>query len=63
MGCDKKKDMNVTFSVILSKQFNPFLFIYNASFVSDEWRMDNTFNFNGYLRIQAFPDDPPCDGT
>ena len=42
MGCDEKKDMKVTFSVILSKQFNPFLFIYNASFVSDEWRMDNT---------------------
>ena len=55
--------MKITFSVILSKQFNPFLFIYNATFVTDEWRMDNTFNFNGYLRIQAFPDDPPCDGT
>ena len=34
--------MKVTFSVILSKQFNPLLFIPYASIVGDEWRMDNT---------------------
>ena len=48
-----KKDMKVTFSVILSKQFNPFLFIPNASIhvVGDEWRMDNTsFAFVRNLR-------------
>ena len=37
-----KKDMKVTFSVILSEQFNPFLFIPNASIVGDEWGMVNT---------------------
>ena len=37
-----KNDMKVTFSVILSKQFNPLLFIPYASIVGDEWRMDNT---------------------
>ena len=47
-----KKDMKVTFSAILSKQFNPFLFIYNATFVTDEWRMDNTsYAYEGDVRI------------
>ena len=36
-----KKDMKVTFSVILGEQFNPFLFIPNASIVGDQWGMDN----------------------
>ena len=44
--------MKITFSVILSKQFNPFLFIYNATFVTDEWRMDNTsYAYEGDVRI------------
>ena len=24
---------------------------------------NNNRTFNGSLRIQVFPDDPPCDGT
>ena len=44
--------MKITFSVILSKQFNPFLFIYNATFVTDEWRRDNTsYAYEGDVRI------------
>ena len=44
--------MKMTFSVILSKQINPFLVKYNANFVTDEWRMDNTsYAYEGDVRI------------
>ena len=46
-----KRDMKVTFSVILSKQFNQFLFIPNASIVSDEWRMDNKRSGVGFPTV------------
>ena len=28
-----------------------------------KWCTNNNRTFNGSLRIQVFPDDPPCDGT
>ena len=47
-----KKDMKVTCSFILSEQFNPFLFIPNASIVGDEWGMVNT-SYRSHMYVMS----------